>query len=169
MGSDFWPCTCSKISSSKIKSPQRETFAYTETHGKKKKKKKEKMRRETRRQREQRWRTASDKKQFVRFSIGLNGRKRCRRVNRVVCAEGLRVRSPDRGFPIVLNTGLTTTVCTRIPRVLFRTLNYSNVGTACVRACVRACAWRYLWWRRRRRRRERDGRRKREETSMAIL
>lgn len=47
--------------------------------------------------------------------------------------QGLRVRSPDRGFPIVLNTGLTTTACTRIPRVLFRTLNYSNVETACVR------------------------------------
>lgn len=36
-------------------------------------------------------------------------------------AQGLRVRSPDREFPIVLNTDLTTTACTRIPRVLFRT------------------------------------------------
>lgn len=50
-------------------------------------------------------------------------------------AQGLRVRSPDRQFPpIVLNTDLTTTACTRIPRVLFRTLNYSNVEETCMHA-----------------------------------
>lgn len=79
--------------------------------------------------------TKANKKQFarpIRDSL-TNGRKRYRRVNRVVCAglKGTFTRSWIP--PIVLNTDLTTTACTRIPRVLFRTLNYSNVETACMR------------------------------------
>lgn len=49
-------------------------------------------------------------------------------LNRAIsrCVTGLRVHSPVVDPP-PSSSGRTTTACTRIPRVLFRTSNYSNV------------------------------------------
>lgn len=52
-------------------------------------------------------------------------------LNRAIsrCVTGLRVHSPVADSP-PSSSGRTTTACTRIPRVLFRTSNYSNVTSA---------------------------------------
>jgi len=56
-------------------------------------------------------------------------------LNRAIsrCVTALRVRSPVADSP-PSSSGRTTTACTRIPRVLFRTSNYSNVTSAPARS-----------------------------------